>query len=142
MKILLSCTSYIIGSRNERAFCEFLPSATDEVGIDLSETISYCSTAGLLASDPTKDDSFMVKFARDPTPWTFTSEICGGIPAFLALWKEFSEAANIGDSEEDELLLATRAQELLRILLWSPPSEDDPMEVLVCKKRTNASTAE
>jgi hypothetical protein len=139
IKVLLTNSDYIIAAQDENAFCGLLPSGTAEVSIDLGETITYCSTLGLLSTDPAETDSFTVTFAEDPKAWNFASDVCGGAPGFLALWKDFEETANTGNSDEEELLLATLAQEILRVLLRYPEADLDPWEVLACKKRDNPS---
>jgi hypothetical protein len=141
IKALLIRSSYIIAAHDEARFCGLLPSGTAEVSIDLSETINYCSTVGFLSSDPAETDGFLVQFATDPRLWTITSELCGGTPAFLALWQDLEEAANTVSSEEDELILVATAQEILRMLLRCK-GERDSLEVLSCKKRDNSPKSE
>jgi hypothetical protein len=142
LKVLLTHSHYIIGSQDENALCELLPSGTAEISIDLSETISYCSTVGLLFRESTESDGFLIKFAHDKRTWCFTSAVCGGIPAYLSQWDAFESAANAVTSEEDEVLLASTATEVLGVLLQSTGVADGSLEVVSCQKRDKAQKSE
>jgi hypothetical protein len=141
VKSVLNRANFIVACHDEERFYSLLPSVSPELNSDFHSRIQFVNLVGLISNVDNADKQFQLEVSDEPLPLSFTVEMCGGIPAYVQIWDELNAAWEMieqgdADSDDEDILLAARFQELLRIFFVQSADNDYQFEITHCRRTT------
>jgi hypothetical protein len=128
-KTVLEGGSFVIAAESDARLMDVLSPIVQIC--DLRATMELVSTTGILADDDAR--VVHIELADEGVALQLDVEKCGGVPAFIALWRELNDAIDEyeraeqdQDQDRDELmlLLMAQAQHVVEVLFVVPEKSE------------------